>query len=48
MIILHTNFGDIRIELNSSKAPISSKTLRPTQKVAFIMALYFIVLLKTL
>ncbi|MCB1662210.1 MAG: peptidyl-prolyl cis-trans isomerase [Pseudomonadales bacterium] len=35
MIILHTNFGDIRIELNSSKAPISSKNFKAYAKSGF-------------
>ncbi|MCF7981353.1 MAG: peptidyl-prolyl cis-trans isomerase [Pseudomonadales bacterium] len=35
MIILHTNFGDIKIELNSEKAPISSKNFKEYVKSGF-------------
>lgn len=28
MITLHTNFGDIKIELNHEKAPVTAKKLR--------------------
>ena len=35
MIILHTNFGDIRFELKSSKAPISTKNFKSYAKSGF-------------
>lgn len=35
MIILHTNFGDIQIELNSEKAPISAKNFKEYAESGF-------------
>lgn len=38
MITLHTNFGDIKIELNFEKAPVTAKTLKITAKKVSIAA----------
>ncbi len=41
-----TNFGDIEIELNTEKAPVSSEILQDTVKTAFITVRFFIVSLR--
>ncbi|SQE32214.1 Peptidyl-prolyl cis-trans isomerase B [Mannheimia haemolytica] len=38
MITLHTNFGDIKIELNFEKAPITAKNFEDYAKKGFITA----------
>lgn len=48
MIIMTTNFGDIEIELNTEKAPVSSRNFKDTVMTAFITVRFFIVSLRDL
>ena len=46
MITLKTNYGDIQIELDNEKAPISSKNFIEYVEQGFMTELFFIGLLK--